>query len=443
MSALNPIYGFIGRSSNTTAMTVVPSYTGLSQVVQAAIALGNDDPTRGHVAAYAQSLSRKFAGMPTDAQWAWGFSEESLYARSDNGVAFIPVWGMLFNKCGWACSYFTGYDYIRDAFSAALADENVTAIVFDVDSFGGEVQGCMELADWMFAQRDLKPTMAIANSNACSAAFAILSSASRSTAIESSYIGSVGVVLMHVDYSGYLEKKGLKVTVLHEGEHKVDGMPYKPLPDSVKKEWQADLAKTRERFANLVARNRGMTVDAVMATEARVYTGEDAVGIGFIDAVLSPVEAITAFTTTELSGSSTQENEDMTTQQKPGAQATPESTATPAVTTPAAAAPSAGAERARIKAITSSDEAKGREALAEHLAFETSMTADEAKAILAAAPKSAAAVATNPFETAMAATGNPNVGAGAETGEAAESKPQNQVAALLRDYGSATGQQFK
>jgi hypothetical protein len=44
-------------------------------------------------------------------------------------------------------------------------------------------------------------------------------------------------------------------------------------------------------------------------------------------------------------------------------------------------------ERARIKAITGSDEAKGREDLANHLAFDTSMSADEAVKLLSKSPK--------------------------------------------------------
>lgn len=46
--------------------------------------------------------------------------------------------------------------------------------------------------------------------------------------------------------------------------------------------------------------------------------------------------------------------------------------------------------KARIKAITACDEAKGRESLAEHIAFNTSMSADDAKAMLAASPKAEA-----------------------------------------------------
>lgn len=446
MTALNPIYGFIGRSSNAAAMALSPSYTGLANVVQAALALGNEDPTPAHIAAYTEALARKTAGLPTDEQWA--YYDEKLYARSDNGIAFIPVWGMLFNKCGWACAYFTGYDYLQDAYSAALADDSVKAVVFDVDSFGGEVQGCMELADWMHDQRSKKPTMALANANACSAGYAILSSAERASGIESSNVGSVGVVLVHVDYSGYLEKNGIKVSLLHEGKHKVDGNPYEPLPDPVRKEWQADLVKIRERFAGVVARNRSLSVDTVLGTEARVYGGPEALGIGFIDAVESPMAAVVAFSH-ELTGSNQQEFA-MTTPAKPGAQATTDTTnptpaaeatnPTPAAAAPAAAQPSASDERARIKAIQGCDEAKGREQLAAHLAFETSMSADEAKKLLAASPKATAEdKPANLFAAAMEKD-NPNVGADGKP--LAEGAPTDRSAALLRDYGAASGRTF-
>lgn len=129
----------------------------------------------------------------------------------------------------------------------------------------------------------------------------------------------------------------------------------------------------------------------------------------------------------------------MTTPQKPGAQApdnTP--TAAPAAAAPADTGKTASEERVRIKAITGCDEAKGRETLAEHLAFNTEMSADDAKKLLAAAPKAAAKEAndSNPFEAAMVASGNPRVGADAgNTSPAAKGG----AAALLRDYGAASG----
>jgi capsid assembly protease len=76
---------------------------------------------------------------------------------------------------------------------------------------------------------------------------------------------------------------------------------------------------------------------------------------------------------------------------------------------------SAKAMQARIQSIQMCDEAKGREEMAAHLAFNTDMDADAAKALLAAAPmKAAAPVAQgNALAAGMAAVSNPDVGADA------------------------------
>lgn len=55
----------------------------------------------------------------------------------------------------------------------------------------------------------------------------------------------------------------------------------------------------------------------------------------------------------------------------------------------AAATLAVTAERTRVKAIMGGDNAKGRETLASHFAFDTEMSAEAANAALAAAPKTA------------------------------------------------------
>ena len=72
-------------------------------------------------------------------------------------------------------------------------------------------------------------------------------------------------------------------------------------------------------------------------------------------------------------------------------------------------------ERARIAAIMALDDAKGRDDLARHFAHKTDMTAAQAQAALAAAPKAAAApvVEPNRLDAAMRAAGEPRVGADA------------------------------
>jgi hypothetical protein len=93
--------------------------------------------------------------------------------------------------------------------------------------------------------------------------------------------------------------------------------------------------------------------------------------------------------------------------------------ATPPAATTAAAGPTPAETKARIKAIQTAAEAKGREGLAEHLAFDTELSVAEATAILAKAPAQIVAASREPdrLDAAMRATGNPQVGPSAENGE--------------------------
>lgn len=328
------------------------------------------------------------------------------YAFVD-GLAFIPVSGMLINRfnSSWA-GYVTGYNFIRSMLNAAMADPDVKGVVFDMNSYGGEVSGCFELVEDIYATRGIKPTLAVVDSNCYSACYAIASACSKIKITPSGGSGSIGAITSHMNYQRALEEDGVKVTLVYSGSHKADGNPYNDLTDDVKMVMQAGVDATRQKFAATVARNRGLEVQVVLDTEARSYRAEDALALGLVDAIEAPDKVLNAFFN-ELSSSDNEQESNMS------VDATVPSAAGSAESAEAARV----AERNRISAIMSCDEAKGRPALANKLALGTSMSAEDAKGILAAAATetpAAAPVAPNAFENAMNATKNPNVGAGDE-----------------------------
>lgn len=115
--------------------------------------------------------------------------------------------------------------------------------------------------------------------------------------------------------------------------------------------------------------------------------------------------------------------------------------------TATAAAEARTAERARMSGILGCAEAKGRETLANHLAMNTEMSVEDATKVLAAAPsgtvkpaaQAAATGAVNPFAAAMAASGNPNIGADAAN---ASTEAESPVNAILADYAAVSGRKF-
>lgn len=354
---------------------------------------------------------------------AYGYSptaEDKPFAYAD-GIAFIPIHGLLINRFSWSWSWVTGYNFIRNQLNAALEDDDVKLIVFDVNSGGGMVAGCFELAFDIRASREIKPSVSVVDAASYSAAYALASSASKVVVTPSGGVGSIGVVAMHVDYSKMLDEAGIKVTFIHSGDHKVDGNPYEALPAPVKADIQKSVDTTRTEFVSLVADNRGLDPKVVYDTEARCFSAAEALTLGLIDAIAPPLEAVKVFVKKLSDSETTMEKSTMSNQTtKPGAEssaaATEQSTTATAVApvvAQIAATDERAAERERIKGITSHAEAAGREKLANTLALETDMSVDQAARVLAASAKEtpiAANVVKSAFETAMESSAHPEVG---------------------------------
>lgn len=361
-----------------------------------------------------------------------GVEQRKPFAFS-SGLAVIPVQGTLINRFGYSWGFVTGYNFIRSQVAAAAADPDVLGIVFDMNSYGGEAAGCFECAEDIKRLAGGKPTLSVVDSNCYSACYALASGTDRIAVTPSGGAGSIGVVAMHVSYEKMLDEAGIKVTFIQAGKHKTDGNPYEDLSAEVLADMQKSIDKSYTAFTALVAKGRGMEDKAVRATEARVYRADDALSLGLIDAVSTPQAAVSAFLG-ELSGSisnSRKKEDAMSEGTKPGAdnKATPEELAT-------ARADAIKNERARVSGILGCEEAKGREALANHLAMNTEMSLADAKAMLAVAPKAGAAAPTaNGFKEAMDNGKHPEVGADGDPPKAGAENPAAGILAAAKTAG--------
>ncbi len=216
-----------------------------------------------------------------------------------DGIAVIEIAGTLVHRGAWIgqSSGLTSYEGIAAQLQAALADPGVRGIALDIDSFGGEVAGAFDLADRIRSARAQKPVQAFVAEHALSAGYALASQADRIILPRTGAVGSIGVVALHTDMSGALDQKGIAVTLIHAGTHKVDANPYQPLPQAVHDQMQRGLEVVRFLFAETVAAGRGdrLTHAAALATEAAVYRGADAIAAGLADDLADPVTAFRAF----------------------------------------------------------------------------------------------------------------------------------------------------
>jgi signal peptide peptidase SppA len=222
-------------------------------------------------------------------------AESSHRAEGDytvaDGVAIIPVVGSLVHRGdNMGYSGTTAYHAIDRRITLAIQDVNVKSILLDIDSPGGEVSGCFDLADRIYALRSQKKIVAMINDLGASGAYAIASQCSEIAVTQAGSAGSIGVRLVHVEYSKALNEAGIKYTIIDAGANKSDGNPYEPLPDAVRERLKSQVDQIYTLFTESVARGRDIKIKDVIATEAQVFMGVEAVNMGLADRV-STLEA--------------------------------------------------------------------------------------------------------------------------------------------------------
>lgn len=245
---------------------------------------------RGMAASAASSLRTAEARPPRAMTPEQAERRGVLYYRA-GPVAIIPVEGILVPGTGYIGSdWMTGYGDLAAQFSAALADESVSVIAPLINSGGGMVSGLWELVDAMMSARGAKPMVALCE-NAYSAAYAIAAACDRIAVSPYGGVGSIGVVLMHMEMARAMEGDGVSVTILRAPEGKGRGGPFEALDDATRASLQGAVTELAALFGAKVAAGRAgmVTAEAALATDAAEYDTPsrlaEALRLGLVDAV--------------------------------------------------------------------------------------------------------------------------------------------------------------
>lgn len=204
------------------------------------------------------------------------------------GVAVIPIYGVIGPRMDLmtAMSGGTSVEGIRGAFREALADPDIGAIVLDIDSPGGAVDGIFELADEIRAARGSKPIVAVADTQMASAAYAIGSAADEIVVAPSGQVGSIGVVAMRSDQSAADEKDGVTYNVITAGNRKDTYNPHVPLSAEGRDEIQGMVDDFYGMFVGAVTDSRGVSAKTVTDDwQARMFTSKKAKAAGLVDRI--------------------------------------------------------------------------------------------------------------------------------------------------------------
>jgi len=216
--------------------------------------------------------------------------------KQQGKIAIIPLRGVMAQRMNMlsAMSGGTSTEAFGAAFSEQVANAEIKAIVIDIDSPGGSSYGVTELANLIMSARGRKPILAIANSVAASAAYWIGAAADRLYATPGALVGSIGVYMLHVDFSKAVENEGIKPTYISAGEHKTRGNQFEPLSDEDLAHFQAIVDDTYGMFVADVARGRAIPAGTVRNGYGKgdVLTASQARKAGMVDGIKTLGEVI-------------------------------------------------------------------------------------------------------------------------------------------------------
>ena len=186
-------------------------------------------------------------------------------------------------------------DPYRDkVLSDLLEDNHLKALVVSIDSPGGTTAGSESL---YYQIRDIsasgKPVVVVMKTLAASGGYMTALAGDYIIARKGTITGSIGVLVQSFEITKLAEKLGIKFNTLKTSELKASPSPFEELTPKSAEAIQSLLQDFYDFFVDTVAERRKMPREkAAMLADGRIYSGNQAVKNGLIDAIGGEKEAL-------------------------------------------------------------------------------------------------------------------------------------------------------
>ena len=221
----------------------------------------------------------------------YSFMDEAC--PEDSNVAVISIHGNIVTYLTEPSYQEESYSTIPDLVSSeeivayideAEKDNNIKAIIVEIDSYGGNPVASEEIMNAL--KKMTKPTIAVIREGAVSGAYLIASGADKIYASEMSDVGGIGITMSYLDYSQKNRQEGITYQQLSSGKFKDTGNPDKKLTTEEKELFMRDIKILHEALVKRIAENRGLDIEKVeKLADGSTVLGKAAKENGLIDAI--------------------------------------------------------------------------------------------------------------------------------------------------------------
>lgn len=186
-----------------------------------------------------------------------------------------------------------GADEVIQQLEEAIKDKNAKAILVRVNSPGGSAAASQEIYNALMKAKQKKPIVVSMADVAASGGYYVAAPADVIFANPSTMTGSIGVISMHENFAGLLDKLGIRTEIIKSGALKDMGQPTGPLSEEARAVLKSVIMQVYNQFVDDVAKGRKMDRKQVLAlADGRIYTGQQARQNGLIDKLGGMQEAL-------------------------------------------------------------------------------------------------------------------------------------------------------
>ncbi len=165
-----------------------------------------------------------------------------------------------------------------------LGKSRAQAVIVHINSPGGTTSGSEQLHDSLMRLKEQKPTVVVVDGLAASGAYIAALGADYIVALETSLVGSIGVLFQYPNVADLLKTLGIKVEEVKSTPLKASPNGFEPTSPEARAAIEAIVLDSYAWFRGLVKARRQLDDAGIeRVADGRVFTGRQAVALKLVD----------------------------------------------------------------------------------------------------------------------------------------------------------------
>src|SRR6476646_5213434 len=165
-----------------------------------------------------------------------------------------------------------------------LGKSRARAVIVHINSPGGTTSGSEQLHDSLMRLKEQKPLVVVVDGLAASGGYIAAVAADHIVALETSLVGSIGVLFQYPNVSDLLKTRGIKVEEIKSSPLKAAPNGFEPTSPEARAAIEAIVSDSYAWFRGMVKARRQLDDEMLQrVADGRVFTGRQGIALTLVD----------------------------------------------------------------------------------------------------------------------------------------------------------------